>query len=128
MSQCIHLPGPGVYALNGWGRAGAGGTGNRDYVYLHWELRRFGGEACNQGLADAAGDHFLSNSSNWQHPAHPSLIVVPAVDWTYTSSILVTHVVNEFGTTSPPNTIGWADGVTLTVFGDDTLFRTGFDP
>ncbi|SFN44593.1 hypothetical protein [Dokdonella immobilis] len=128
MSQCIHLPGPGIYALNGWGRAGSGGVGNRDYVYLHWELRRFGGEACNQGPADATGDHFLSNSSNWQHPANPSLIAIPAADWTYTSSIVVTHVVNEFGTTSPSNTIGWADGITLTVSEDDMLFRTGFDP
>lgn len=59
MRQRIHLPGPGVYALNGWGRAGAGGTGNRDYVYLRREFRRSG------------GDHFLSNSSSWHRPVRP---------------------------------------------------------
>lgn len=128
MSQCVHLPGPGVYALNGWGRAGAGGTGNRDYVYLHWEFRRFGGEGCTDGAADASGDHFLSNSSSWSHPSNPTLIAVSPTDWTYTSSIHITHVVNEFGTTSPSNTIGWADGITLNVVEDDTLFRSGFDP
>lgn len=127
-SQCIHVPGPGLYALNGWGRAGAGGIGNRDYVYLNWEFRGNGGESCTSGIVDAGGDHFLSNSSNWTRPANPGLIDVPQSTWTVDSSITVTMVVVEFGVTSPPTTIGWVDGVTLEPVVDDTIFRNGFDP
>ena len=125
--QCVHVPGPGLYALNGWGRAGAGGTGNRDYVYLNWEYRSDGGEPCTSGIVDASGDHFLSNSSNWTHPTNPTLIDVPVSEWTVFSSITVTMVVVEFGITSPPTTIGWIDGVTLEPVVDDTIFRDGFE-
>lgn len=127
LSQCIHLPGPGIYALNGWGRAGAGSTGNRDYLYLNWELRYDGGEGCSSGAADASGDHFLSNSANWQHPANPKLIEISDGDWTSNSSVLVTQVVTEFGVTNPATTIGWFDGITLELQVDDTIFRDGFE-
>ena len=128
LNQCIHLPGPGVYALNGWGRAGAGGIGNRDYLYLNWELRHDGGEGCSSGPADASGDHFLSNSSNWQHPVNPKLIEISAGDWTSNSSLFITQVVTESGITNPPTTIGWFDGITLELEVDDTIFEDGFDP
>jgi hypothetical protein len=127
LNQCIHLPGPGIYALNGWGRAGAGGVGNRDYLYLNWELRYDGGEGCSSGPADASGDHFLSNSSNWQHPVNPGLIEISDGDWTSNSSLFITQVVTEFGITNPPTTIGWFDGITLDLEVDDTIFRNGFD-
>ncbi|HJT99332.1 MAG TPA: hypothetical protein VJ696_13525, partial [Rhodanobacteraceae bacterium] len=76
-SQCVHVPGPGTYALNGWGRSGAGAMATRDYVYLNWEYRRAGGEACTDGFADASGDHFLSNQNSWRRPGSPALIEVP---------------------------------------------------
>ena len=72
ISQCIHLPGPGTWALNGWGRSGAGGIGNRDYTYLVWEYRNNGGEDCNAGIPDASGQHFLSNQNAWRKPATPA--------------------------------------------------------
>lgn len=128
LNQCIHLPGPGIYALNGWGRAGSGGTGNRDYLYLNWELRHDGGEGCSSGPADASGDHFLSNSSNWQHPVNPKLIAISDGDWTSNSSLFITQVVTEFGITNPPTTIGWFDGITLDLQLDDTIFEDGFEP
>ena len=127
LNQCIHLPGPGIYALNGWGRAGAGGTGNRDYVYLNWELRYDGGEGCSSGAANASGDHFLSNSSSWQHPVNPKLIEITDGDWTSNSSLLITQVVTEFGITNPATTIGWFDGITLELVVDDTIFEDGFE-
>ena len=127
LTQCIHLPGPGVYALNGWGRAGAGAVGNRDYVYLNWEYRILGGEQCDGGTANASGDHFLSNSASWQYPVNPKLISAAANEWTNTSSIRITMVVTEFGVSSPATTTGWIDGVTLQFVPDDTIFRNGFD-
>lgn len=128
LTQCIHLPGPGLYALNGWGRAGFGGNGNRDYLYLNWEYRRSGGEACNGGAPNASGDHFLSNSSSWQHPVNPKIIEVTPADWTYTSSITITMVVAEVGITSPSATIGWFDGITLEPFIGNIIFQSGFEP
>jgi hypothetical protein len=127
LSQCIHVPGPGIYALNGRGRSGAGGVGNRDYVYLNWEYRASGGEQCDGGAPTSSGDHFLSNSPTWQHPANPKLISIPASEWTTNSSIRITMVVTEFGITNPPTTIGWIDGVTLELQLDDSIFEDGFE-
>ncbi len=129
LSQCIHLPGPGTYALNGWGRAGPGIAANRDYLYLNWEFRYSGGESCGSGAATASGNHFLSSSSGWSRPANPTLIAVSAADWTTTSSINVTLVVVENGISVPTTTTGWFDGITLAyVDPNDTIFRNGFDP
>lgn len=128
-SQCIHVPGPGQYLLNGFGRSGFGGVGNRDYVYLNWEFRRSGGEACNSGAATLAGDHFLSNSPSWQRPGSPKLINVSVGDWTSTSSITITLIVVENGITSPPTASGWFDGITLEYIDpNDRIFGNGFDP
>jgi hypothetical protein len=128
LHQCIHLPGPGTYALNGYGRSGAGTSITRDYVYLNWAFRRSGSESCTSGPATSSGNLFLSNSASWQRPANPALITVSAADWTTTSSIDVTHVVVENGISVPATAIGWFDGITLDyVDPNDTIFRNGFD-
>jgi hypothetical protein len=128
LRQCIHLPGPGVYALNGWGRSGTGSTGNRDYVYLNWEYRAVGGEECTGGPANLGADLFLANSSAWRKPPNPALIDASAAEWTSTSSITVTLVVVEFSSTVPStSTAGWFDGVTLEPVLDDTIFEDSFD-
>ncbi|MEO8673444.1 MAG: hypothetical protein ABI411_19180 [Tahibacter sp.] len=113
LSQCVHVPGPGTYALNGWGRSGAGALANRDYVYLYWEVRRDGGEDCNSGAPDASGRHFLSSQNAWRKPESPALIDVPGGEWTRMASIKITLVVAENGITWPPTTIGWFDGISL---------------
>ena len=128
LAQCVHLPGPGTYALNGWGRSGAGPAANRDYLYLHWEYRHAGGEACTDGAPDLAGDHFLTNQNAWRKPSSPALVVVPESEWTTTSSIDITMVVAENGITSPPTTIGWFDGITLEPVLPDLIFADGFEP
>lgn len=128
LHQCIHLPGPGTYALNGYGRSGAGTSITRDAVYLGWAFRRTGSESCTSGPATSSGNLFLSNASSWQRAPNPALITVSAADWTTTSSIDITHVVVENGITVPATTVGWFDGITLEyVDPDDTLFRNGFD-
>ena len=100
--QCVHLPGPGTYTLNGWGR----GTGNMtvagDIAQLYWEYRDNGGEGCTQGKLDASGYLFLSNQASWRRPANPLVIEVSAAQWTTTSSVAVTMVVFENSVSGPP--------------------------
>jgi len=125
--QCVLLPAPGTYALNGWGR----GTGTMvtagDIAELYWEFRKSGGENCTSGAPNATGTKVLSNSNSWSRPATPAYIEVTEQDWTSTSSIAVTLVAVENGPSGGP-TNAWFDGVTLRIDGDDTIFANGFDP
>ena len=124
--QCVHLPGPGNYKLNGWGR----GTGTMvtagDIAELYWEYRKDGGEGCTGGAPDATGTKLLANGPNWSRPATPDTIVVTEQDWRYTSSIAVTLVAVENGPSGAP-TNAWFDGITLGVEGEDTIFSGGFE-
>jgi len=130
ISQCIHLPGPATYALNGWGR----GTGSNivlgDKARLRWEYRRNGGDDCSSGAADASGWLDLSASTTWRRPAQPALIEVPAADWGPSPSILpsikviLTAVEQGPGTTV---TNAWFDGITLEIPALDVIFADGFD-
>ena len=110
--QCVPLPGPGTYALTGWGR----GTGTMvtagDLAQLHWEFRKNGGEDCTGGLLDASGTTTLSNSTSWSRPQTPVSIAVAEQDWTPYSTIAVTLVAVENGASGAP-TNAWFDGVTL---------------
>lgn len=126
-SQCIHLPGPGRYLLNGWGRS-AGAIATRDSVLLHWQLRHDGGEACNAGPPVASGDHFLTTSTSWVRPTVPAQIVVSDADWTHTSSLTVALVVVDNGITFPPAVTGWFDGITLDAESNDLIFAHDFEP
>ena len=122
IAQCIHLPGPALYALNGWGR----GTGSMviagDRAILRWEYRRNGGENCT-GTLDAFGTLTLSAGA-WNRPATPALIDISPANWGASPSIRVVLVAQEFGAGSSTN--AWFDGITLdaTV---DRLFSHGFE-
>lgn len=126
-TQCIHLPGPGRYRLNGWGRS-AGTIASRDSVLLHWQLRRVGQESCNAGPPDLSGDHFLSTSAGWVRPATPATIEISETDWTWTSSITIELAVIDNGITFPPAVTGWFDGITLDVDEGDVIFADDFEP
>lgn len=129
LSQCIHLPGPAIYALNGWGR----GTGTMvvagDVAQLRWEYRRNGGETCSDGAPDASGTHQLTSSASWRRPADPSLIEISRSNWGGSPSILVTLVAAESGiSTEPRTTRAWFDGITLDIVPlDDSVFADGFE-
>lgn len=126
ISQCIHLPGPATYALNGWGR----GTGSNivigDKATLYWEYRRNGGDDCGNGAADASGWHELSASTTWRRPAQPALIEVSPANWGDSPSIKVI-----LGAVETPAAVGatnaWFDGVTLEILMPDLIFADGFD-
>ncbi|HRQ65545.1 MAG TPA: hypothetical protein PKZ76_11915, partial [Xanthomonadaceae bacterium] len=127
-TQCIHLPGPGRYLLNGWGRSGLGTPATRDAVLLHWALRHDGGEACDAGAPTASGDHLLTTANAWTRPVEPAEIVISAADWRHTSSISISLVVTDRGTTTPPTVTGWFDGITLLLTGiGPDIFSDGFE-
>lgn len=124
--QCIHLPGPGRYLLNGWGRSG-GNIATRDSVLLRWELRRDGDEGCTAGPPDASGDHHLASSGSWVRPANPARIELAPAEWTHESSLNVQLVVVDNGITFPGSATGWFDGITLEVESGDIIFQDDFE-
>ena len=126
MTQCLHLPGPGVYSLNGWGRSGFGTPAERDVMILSWEFRNNGTEACNAGPATMSGDHVLTTAASWGSPP-PSLIDIRREQWSPLSSISISLVVVDRGLTLPGSVLGWFDRITLTVDASGELFANGFE-
>ncbi len=130
--QCVHLPGPGTYTLNGWGKStGSGPFTTGSYVRLGWEYRSAGSETCG-GTVTASGNLLLANTGTWRRPATPATIVVSNFAWTTDSSILVYLVVEDgpgsgIAPEAPTATLnGWFDGITLDVL-SDRIFANGFD-
>ncbi len=140
--QCIHLPGPGVYALDGWGRvtdAGAGQPPNR--VWLDWELRYSTAtiDGCTNAPVGETGSLLLASGSIWSQPASPALIEVAPEVWGPYTSLTVNLVVQNGSPITPgpngeaaPDAIlggpdGWFDGITLSTDYDDTIFADGFE-
>jgi hypothetical protein len=127
--QCVHLPGPARYSLNGWGRAGSPGgfpPPILDTVQLRWELRHNGGEDCISGSIAGSGALTLS-SGDWRRPTNPAVIDVESAGWTSQSSLVVYLVVIE---NDPERnvTTGWFDGITLDAqLLDDVIFADGFE-
>lgn len=133
--QCVFLPGPEIYRLNGWGRTTETTMpSTRDSVVLHWELRLDGGEQCDGGAADLEGDHVLSSDVTWQSPAEPAYIDSNRIfdrrrgQWSPNASIAITLVViDRSGSVSHKFGSGWFDDVELEA-GGETLFADGFEP
>jgi hypothetical protein len=125
-TQCIHLPGPTLYTLNGWGRS-SGAVGFRDTVRLHWEYRVDGGEGCDAGPPTAQGDHVLGTSATWTKPAIPAYIDVPAAQFTGRNSIKIFLEVIDNSVSNDFDVNGWFDGIVLQP-DTDVIFRNGFDP
>ncbi|MEO7935327.1 MAG: hypothetical protein ABIR27_03630 [Dokdonella sp.] len=136
--QCIHLPGPGDYTLNGSGKVASGGglPSNAHYATLSWELRLAGSETCT-GNADLYGDKVLAaTGSSWNRPSAQTHIIVSAQQWTSDTSVAVYTKINEGGgiggIAAPTGTSlkeGWIDHVTLNVEEpvSDRIFSDGFD-
>jgi len=129
-SQCIHVPGPGTWLLNGSGRAAAASSpSGTDYVELHWEYRRDGGEACTDGAADVTGSHIIGSiGDNWTSPDQPAQILVSGGEWNHNSSITVKLAIRDSAST-PANVNGWFDDITLewSADGSDVIFEDGFE-
>lgn len=137
--QCIYLPGPARYALNGWGRvAGAGPVAPPNRVWLDWELRYSTGtlDGCTNAPPAATGSLLLASGSTWARPAVPAIIDVTPAVWGQTTSLTVYLVVQNGSPIAPrpggPDAVlggpdGWFDGITLETDYDDTIFRDSFE-
>ncbi len=139
--QCIHLPGPGIYSLNGWGRVTATppfAPPNR--VWLDWELR-WGvsqDDGCNNTATIHTGSLQLASANTWRKPMLPTTIDATLASGTFAT--LTVYLVVENGSpiapgpngTATPTAVlgggpdGWFDGITLETGFDDTIFRDGF--
>ena len=127
MSQCVHLPGPGIYQLGARGRAGSGPIGDR--VLMQWQYRRDGGSGCYEGGVDAQDDVVITNSPDWTE-APATFIDVPAGEWNHNTSIEIWLAVENSGSADPDVAHGFFDDIRLDVVGgvDDVIFADGFDP
>ena len=127
--QCVRLPGPGRYLMNGWGKGGGSTIQNRDDAVLAWEYRRQGGYDCNVGTVDAFGELTLGGGTSWGHPAQPATIDVPEADFVTGSPAIKLRLIARDGN---PTAVGgsitaWFDGITLDVEGGDVIFANGFE-
>ncbi len=137
--QCIHLPGPGLYALDGWGRAtGVAPFTPPNRVWLDWELRYSTAtiDGCTNAPTARTGSLLLSSGSTWATPVSPAFIDVPADVWGMYTTLTVYLVVQNGSPIAPtgvgPEAVlggpsGWFDGITLSTDFDDTIFSDGFD-
>jgi hypothetical protein len=134
--QCIHLPGPGTYALTGWGRVTQAMPSHR--AWLDWELRYSTAtvDGCTDSAPALTGSLALASSNDWTRPPVPAAIEVePGVWGPYTSLTIYLVVQNGSpigpGPHLPDATLGgpdgWFDGITLETSFDDVIFRDGFD-
>ncbi|MBN8482185.1 MAG: hypothetical protein J0L88_11415 [Xanthomonadales bacterium] len=136
--QCVHLPGPGLYALDGFGRVtGVAPFAPPNRAWLDWELRYNAGyNGCSNGTPAATGSLQLASTSTWTTPAVPAFINVPAANWGANASLTVYLVVQNGSPVAPggdgTNAVlggpsGWFDGITLRTDFDDTIFRDDFE-
>ena len=127
--QCIHLPGPGTYALNGWART-EGDPQLANPTALLWELRLDGGEGCIDGAITRGGTLPFPTQATldaWTPASAPSLVTVSESEWNHNSSLTVIMAVYPNASGSSYN--GLFDGITLewSADGSDVIFADGFD-
>jgi hypothetical protein len=128
--QCIHLPGPGVYALNA-SVLTSGAPGISNPTSLLWELRADGGEGCIGGAITTGGEHALGTGTtggDWIRPANPAYIPVPASLWNPNTSLTV--IMAEYANARNDDYNAYFDAITLawSADGSDVIFADDFDP
>jgi hypothetical protein len=124
MSQCIHVPGPGVYRLGGAAFAGNALPVRLDRPFVRWAYRKNGDEC--QGPITSQGQIYSAGGTGWLSPA-PTNILVPVADWNMDSSIELQLGV-ERNPNDPQNSgiFGRFDDIALRQ-GSDSIFANGFD-
>lgn len=125
--QCVFLPGPGRYSLNGRGRTGSN-LQPRDGARIEWEYRRNGTDTCTGNTANAFGDLLVGSGTSWGSAAQPAVIEVTPQDFGPNTSINIRLVAVEGNISLATSIAAWFDGITLDVLSfDDLIFRDGFD-
>jgi predicted outer membrane repeat protein len=128
-AQCIHLPGPGVYALNASALTSADPQIGNPTALL-WDLRADGGEGCIDGSIMTSGAHEFGTpvaGGDWVRPANPSYIDVPESIWNPNTSLTLVMAVYANASNSDYN--GYFDRITLEWNADasDVIFQDGFE-
>lgn len=129
-SQCVHLPGPGTYRLNGAARVLPSSNpplvANR--AGLAWELRYNDGDfGCQTGAPDITGLHPLASTGTWTRPATAATITIPPGRWTPNTSLTVIFDVQGAPANAPT---AWFDDVILEPGEPDLppeMFSDGFE-
>ena len=126
-TQCIYLPGPGRYRLNGFGRVSNGSMIDNNRVQLRWALRYVGNfDVCGgSGAPASTGVHLLATNSTWRKPLTPAEIVVDGGQFGPNTHLVVS--LETLGSSFNPPT-GWFDGITLepVMAATDIIFANGF--
>jgi hypothetical protein len=129
LSQCVHIPGPGSYQLNGFAY-GLGPTNvERDKVRLGWKLRpNPGGEACS-GSVPTEGAVTFPSSPTWVASSSPAIITISPAVWSRYSSVEVSLIAQEGGFRINDPTTGNFDGITLQAVDipSDRIFADSFE-
>ena len=124
--QCVFLPGPGSYVINGWGHTSGATVNTRDYARLGWEFRYDGYSACTNSIPSASGEFTLGHSTGWTQAAAPA--VVNVFDWSRNSSITLYLIAGAGTITTARNINAWFDGITIDVQPlEDLIFSDGFN-
>jgi hypothetical protein len=126
LSQCIHLPGPGRYALSAYARVPGSNAMLRDYARLDWTFRS--NDASCSATPTAQGSHVLARSSSWSL-GPPAFIDVAPDAWTSNSTIQLVMRVSD-GNPLPESTIdAYFDAVRLVPaeLEASEMFRDGFE-
>jgi hypothetical protein len=129
VNQCMRIPGPGSYVLNG--RAyGVGGDGfSRDRVSLQWSfIANTGGESC-AGAVTRTGSVNFPTTASWSAPVAPALIEISSAEFTSNSAVVIAPMVTEGGLALLATTTGFFDQISLrpVVAPDGPLFADGFE-
>lgn len=123
--QCVAIPGPETWYLNGSARTLPGVASARDSMGIAWTLHR--GANCT-GSVIAQGVKALGSAATWLRPAQPVAIPVSPADWTRDTSLALVLRVGEGSLSAGATANGWFDQITL----DDTVqaeavFMDGFE-
>lgn len=125
LTQCVRVPGPGVYRLTGLGTGFSFGITNATRV--HWRYLAGTDDTC-AAPPDVEGDiNFpLAADALLRAPLAQAYINVLPERWGFYSAIQLTTFVDTSNASGSFNTVGSFDDVSLTADGDE-IFRNGFD-
>ncbi|MBO9664178.1 hypothetical protein [Dokdonella sp.] len=122
-TQCVRVPGPGLYRLEGWGRSVPFSVFAGDRVSIGWSYAASDGAGDCSSVPIAFGERLVTTTENWT-AVEPMLI--DATSWTRSAYVLIRLIVQN-RTLASRSARGYFDGITLAPAGDDTIFRNGFD-
>lgn len=128
LSQCVHIPGPGVYKLTGFTHGGVEiNNVFRDSANLGWKLRYSSGNESCTGTVNAESEVVFPKSATFVAPTAAGLIDVPRGTWTRYTTVEISLIVREGDTNPNGTTSGSFDGIVLQAIDSDQIFADDFD-